>query len=121
VGRAYLVARLAVEQDPSQLDYFGRIFSHVYTVLIAGGSHVNDDVTIEFGSSRSGSLGRHIVQCFRQIETDLSTGRLAGGWSRGRMRPSGSNLCSGSATAIVTTSLTERTYVLEVSAEVGCR
>jgi hypothetical protein len=74
-----LVARLAIEQDPSQLDYFGRVLSHIYTVLIAGSSHVNDDVTVEFGSSRSGSLGGHIVQCFRQVETDLSTGRLAGG------------------------------------------
>jgi len=44
---AYLIAGLAVEQDPSQLDHLGRVLCHIHSVLIAGRRDVDDDVPIE--------------------------------------------------------------------------
>lgn len=55
---SYLVAVLGVEQDPAQLDDFCRVLGHIDTMLVAGGSYVDDDVAIE-ATAGSGGCRSH--------------------------------------------------------------
>lgn len=47
MDRRYLVTALGVEQDPSQLDDFGRVLGDIDPMLVTGGGDVNDDISIE--------------------------------------------------------------------------
>jgi hypothetical protein len=38
---------LCVNNDPTDLDYFRTVLSDIYTMLITGGSNVNDAVLVE--------------------------------------------------------------------------
>ena len=57
-SETYLIAGLCVEQNPSELDHFGRIFGDINAMLIAGGGHMDDDIAVELGNGRSS--GGHI-------------------------------------------------------------
>lgn len=55
-ANAHLIKCFCIEQDPTQLDHLGRVLRHVDSVLIAGGSNVNDHVAVDVkrGWLRSG-------------------------------------------------------------------
>jgi len=48
--RTYLVTISCVEQDPADLDGFGRIFGHIDTMFVAGSGYMDDDVALETGA-----------------------------------------------------------------------
>lgn len=60
---AYLITCLAVEQDPADLNNFGRIFRHIYTMFIAGGCHMDDHISVQLRGCWSSRWwnGSHIV------------------------------------------------------------
>lgn len=43
----YLVAGFCIEENPAEFYDLCRVFCNIYSMLIAGGSNVNDDVSIE--------------------------------------------------------------------------
>jgi hypothetical protein len=56
-GTAYLLKILSIEQNPCQLNDFGRILGHVYAMFIASGRNVDDYITVDL--ERRGRLRRH--------------------------------------------------------------
>lgn len=38
---------LGIEQDPSELDYLGRVLCNIDTVLVTGGGHMDHHVAID--------------------------------------------------------------------------
>ena len=55
----YLLKRLRVKENPSKLNHLGRVLRHVNAMLVARGSYVDDDVTIDV--ELGGLLGRHFA------------------------------------------------------------
>lgn len=58
-GRAYLVTGLSIEEDPAELDNFGRVFRDVDSVFVAGGSNVDDHVAVQVAARRR--IGSHLL------------------------------------------------------------
>lgn len=94
----YLFKRLRVKENPSKLNHLGRVLRHVNAMLVARGSYVDDDVTIDV--ELGGLLGRHFAvrapcglqsasrQCLLSPKggeewSEASTGfrRRPGGWA----------------------------------------
>jgi hypothetical protein len=48
----HLVTGFAVQQDPSELDYFCRILCDINAMFIAGCRHMNDHVSVKLGHWR---------------------------------------------------------------------
>lgn len=59
---AYLVAVLAVKQDPAQLDDFCRILGHIDAVLVAGRGYVDDEIAVEATAGCGGCRGHSAVK-----------------------------------------------------------
>lgn len=49
LGRSYLVAVLAIEQDPAQFYDFRRVLGHIYAMFVTGCSHMDDHVSVQLG------------------------------------------------------------------------
>ena len=60
---AYLVAVLAVKQDPAQLDDFCRILGHIDAVLVAGRGYVDDEIAVEATAGCGGCRGHSAAKC----------------------------------------------------------
>ena len=76
--RAYLLAVFGVQEDPAKLYHLCRIFGDIDSVLIAGGSDMDNNVSIQIAL---------LALCgSRHIEERLELLRLCcledGGWSR---------------------------------------
>lgn len=55
---SYLVKRFSIEQDPAELNDFGRVLSHINAMLIACSRNMDNDVSL--GMRRRRRLIRHI-------------------------------------------------------------
>lgn len=58
-GARYLFQSIGVNENPANLDHLGGIFGHVNSMLVAGGSNVNDDVAVRVALAQR--LRRHVV------------------------------------------------------------
>lgn len=49
IGRwkPHFLAGFCIEQNPAELNDFGRVFCDIYTVLVTGGGYVNDHIAVE--------------------------------------------------------------------------
>ena len=62
----YLFTAFGIQQDPSELDHFRRVFGDIHTMFITRCSHMNDDITIEIGFlSLRGSHCSLVLAVFR--------------------------------------------------------
>jgi hypothetical protein len=74
-GPAHLFARLCVEENPTKLNDFCRVFGYVDAVLVAGRGYVDDDVSVEVGGLGARSrLGRHSYLCLWQVHGQYGYG-----------------------------------------------
>lgn len=53
----YLLERVRIKENPTELDNLGRVLGNVDAVLITGGRHVDHDVAIDV--ELGNLLGRH--------------------------------------------------------------
>jgi hypothetical protein len=63
---AHLVAGLCVQENPAKLYHLRRIFGNVNSMLIAGGSNMNNDVSVEIALLALAS-GRHLECIFEMF------------------------------------------------------
>ena len=71
---SYLIAALAIKENPANLNHFGRVLGHIHAVLVAGRGHVDNDVSVQLWNCRSG--GRHLG-AMRTVGFEATEGGLA--------------------------------------------
>lgn len=45
----YLIATLCIKEDPTKLNYFGRVLGNIHAMLITRCGHMDDHITVEIG------------------------------------------------------------------------